>query len=49
MTHALVILSTGSPAFDTKATRGYTFRAIGPVIEGDKVRATRARKVQAAK
>ena len=28
---------TTSPAFDTKATRGYTFRAIGPVIEGDKV------------
>jgi hypothetical protein len=34
---------TTSPAFDTKATRGYTFRAIGPVIEGDKVRAARAR------
>ena len=34
---------TSSPAFDTKATRGYTFRAIGPVIEGDKVRAARAR------
>lgn len=33
---------TSSPAFDTKATRGYTFRAIGPVIEGDKVRAARA-------
>jgi hypothetical protein len=32
---------TTSPAFDTKATRGYTFRAIGPVIEGDKVRAAR--------
>jgi hypothetical protein len=35
---------TSSPAFDTKATRGYTFRAIGPIIEGDKVRAARARK-----
>jgi hypothetical protein len=34
---------TASPAFDTKATRGYTFRAIGPVIEGDKVRAARAK------
>ena len=32
---------TSSPAFDTKATRGYTFRAVGPVIEGDKVRAAR--------
>jgi hypothetical protein len=35
---------TSSPAFATTATRGYTFRAIGPVIEGDKVRAARARK-----
>ena len=35
---------TSSPAFDTKATRGYTFRAIGPVIEGDQVRAARAGK-----
>src|SRR3984957_6224081 len=34
---------TKSPAFDTQATRGYTFRAIGPVIEGDQVRADRAR------
>lgn len=34
---------TKSPAFDTQATRGYTFRAIGPVIEGDEVRAARAR------
>jgi hypothetical protein len=34
---------TSSPAFDTKATRGYTFRAIGPVIEGDRVRAARAK------
>jgi len=33
---------TSSPAFDTKATRGYTFRAIGPLIEGDQVRADRA-------
>lgn len=36
---------TTSPAFDTKATRGYTFRAIGPEVEGDKVRADRAKKV----
>jgi hypothetical protein len=35
---------TSSPAFDTKATRGYTFRAIGRVIEGDKVRAARAKQ-----
>jgi hypothetical protein len=34
---------TKSPAFDTQGTRGYTFRAIGPVIEGDQVRAARAR------
>jgi hypothetical protein len=34
---------TSSPAFDTRATRGYTFRAIGPVIDGEHVRATRAR------
>ena len=34
---------TKSPAFDAQATRGYTFRAMGPVIEGDQVRATRAR------
>jgi hypothetical protein len=40
---------TSSPAFDTKATRGYTFRAIGPVIEGDKVRAARAKNAQAAR
>ena len=37
---------TKSPAFDTQATRGYTFRAIGPVIVGDKVRAARARSKQ---
>lgn len=35
---------TSSPAFDTKATRGYTFRAIGPIIEGDKVRAARSKR-----
>jgi hypothetical protein len=35
---------TSSPAFDTKATRGYTFRAIGPVIDGDRVRAARAKQ-----
>jgi hypothetical protein len=35
---------TRSPAFDSDATRGYTFRAMGPVIEGDKVRAQRAKK-----
>jgi hypothetical protein len=40
---------TTSPAFDTKATRGYTFRAIGPVIEGDKVRAARTRSSQATR
>jgi hypothetical protein len=40
---------TSSPAFDTKATRGYTFRAIGPVIEGDKVRAARAKSAQATR
>jgi hypothetical protein len=34
---------TSSPAFDTKATRGYTFRAIGPIVEGDRVRAARAK------
>jgi hypothetical protein len=37
---------TSGPAFDTKATRGYTFRAIGPVIEGDKVRAARAKSAK---
>lgn len=37
---------TRSPAFDTQATRGYTFRAIGPIIEGDKVRAARARNAK---
>jgi hypothetical protein len=37
---------TASPAFDTKATRGYTFRAIGPLIEGDRVRAARAKPSQ---
>ena len=40
---------TKSPAFDTQATRGYTFRAIGPVIEGDKVRAARARSAKGSK
>jgi len=40
---------TTSTAFDTKATRGYTFRAIGPVIEGNKVRAARAKKVRGDK
>jgi hypothetical protein len=40
---------TSSPAFDTKATRGYTFRAIGPVVEGDKVRAARAKSAKASK
>jgi hypothetical protein len=34
---------TKSPAFDAQATRGYTFRAIGPVIEGEQVRTDRAR------
>ena len=40
---------TSSPAFDTKATRGYTFRAIGPTIEGDKVRAVRAKSARTPK
>jgi hypothetical protein len=40
---------TTSPAFDSKATRGYTFRAIGPVVEGDKVRAARAKSAKLAK
>jgi hypothetical protein len=35
---------TTSPAFDRQATRGYTFRAIGPQLEGDKVRASRQKK-----
>lgn len=35
---------TTSPAFDRQATRGYTFRAIGPQLIGDKVRASRATK-----
>jgi hypothetical protein len=39
---------TASPAFDRAATRGYTFRAIGPMLEGDKVRAARI-KTQARK
>jgi hypothetical protein len=33
-----------NPALDGNSTRGYTYRAIGPVIEGDKVRAARAGK-----
>jgi hypothetical protein len=40
---------SSSPAFDTKATRGYTFRAIGPIIEGDKVRAVRAKSARTPK
>ena len=35
---------TKSPAFDTNATRGYTFRAIGLLVEGERVRAARANK-----
>jgi hypothetical protein len=35
---------TTSPAFDRPATRGYTFRAIGPPLEGDTVRASRQKK-----
>lgn len=34
---------TSSPAFDAKATRGYTYRAIGPEWNGDRVRAERAK------
>jgi hypothetical protein len=37
---------TSSPAFDTKATRGYTFRAIGPLIDRDRVRAACAKTVK---
>jgi hypothetical protein len=37
---------TSSPAFDTKSTRGYTFRAIGPLIDGDQVRAARAKRLK---
>jgi hypothetical protein len=37
---------TSSPAFDTRATRGYTFRAIGPLIAGDQVRAARSKTVK---
>jgi hypothetical protein len=33
-----------SPALDGNSTREYTYRAIGPVIEGNKVRAARASK-----
>ena len=40
---------TSSPAFDTKATRGYTFRAIGSPIEGDRVRAARAKRAPGGK
>ena len=40
---------TQSPSFDVKETRGYTYRAIGPVVEGDKVRAARAKKARSAK
>jgi hypothetical protein len=40
---------TTSPAFDTQATRGYTFRAIGPVIQASQVRAARAKKAPVAK
>jgi hypothetical protein len=40
---------TTSPSFDSNATRGYTFREIGPVIEGDKVRAARAKRAPVAK
>lgn len=35
---------TASPAFDGARTNGYTYKAIGPVIDGDQVRAERARK-----
>ena len=37
---------TSSPAFDTKATRGYTFRAIGSLIDGDRVRDARATTIK---
>jgi hypothetical protein len=34
---------TASPAFNRAATRGYTYRAMGPLVDGDKVRAERAK------
>ena len=34
---------TTSAAFNRAATRGYTYRAMGPLVEGDKVRAERAK------
>lgn len=39
---------TTSPAFDAQATRGYTYRGWGPLVDGDTVRAARA-KAGAAK
>ena len=41
--------SSGPSLNDPNLTRGYTFREIGPVIEGDKVRAARAISARAAK
>jgi hypothetical protein len=39
----LAPMKEASPAFKTSHTVGYTYKAIGPVIDGDKVRAERAR------
>ena len=35
---------TDSPAFKTSHTVGYTYKAIGPLIDGDAVRAERIKK-----
>ena len=37
---------TDSPAFKGSGTIGYTFKAIGPVIDGDAIRAERAKSVK---
>jgi hypothetical protein len=37
-----VMGGTPNPAQDFKATRGYTYRALGPVLDGDRVRAEQA-------
>jgi hypothetical protein len=39
---------TPNPGQDARATRGYTFRAFAPAIQGDKVRADRARAATAS-
>jgi len=37
---------TTSPAFDAARTRGYTYRAIGPMLLGDEVRAARKKSAR---